>query len=459
MKKNLATILAVLMLITLFACGNNGSSDATTTPTAASTPTPETAATEEPASATTGKAAPTPGAENQSTPATPDSTQEGTAPSGDYLDEIGFYNPDFDYDSGTRYKVQYMSQTTGILYETNNNIYKQWAKQMNMEYGDMWNSNGDMELFINNISTFAAQGVNGFLFDPDITYYSRIAEVCDELGVAWMPCMGDPRDMTQDAMPLLHPYTGFDHYQLGEQQAEKLLDYKNSEWPDVPLDEVGFIALDFSAAPPIHNRVLGAKAVWEANGGNSDNFMVADTVTGNMDMDTAYQQVNALVSTNSQFTHWLVCGEADDLASGAASAIENLGLDNVSCIVCVGGPGLYAQWDAGIQNSWKFVLATGEQLFGEPTMGALYAFMAGLATPDTIWPSWLDINDHGGEGHSYAKLLLPTFWCTFDNYQAYLEWSDTYGNVNTYNYDIQGLTRDSFPSRAVVPASYGIPNG
>ena len=34
----------------------------------------------------------------------------------------------------------------------------------------------------------------------------------------------------------------------------------------------------------------------------------------------------------------------------------------------------------------------------------------GWATPDTIWPSWINNHDHGAEGHTYASLRLPTGW-------------------------------------------------
>jgi ABC-type sugar transport system substrate-binding protein len=244
---------------------------------------------------------------------------------------------------------------------------------------------------------------------------------------------------------------------LGELQGERLVQYYKENWSDVPLSEVGFISIDFSVVPPIHERTVGAKTSWLAGGGSEDNFLVADCVTGNMDMDTANSLVSSLVSTNGQYTHWLIAGSVDDLALGAANALDSLGLDDVSCIVAVGGPGLYNQWDSGTENAFKFVLATGNQLFGEPTMGALYAFLSGTATPDNIWPSWVDVNDHGGDGHTYAKFLLPIYWVDHSNYKQYLEWSDAYGEVNDYNYEVTGITRDSFPARWTVPDYYHTP--
>jgi ABC-type sugar transport system substrate-binding protein len=444
LKKILAIALVLIMAVSLFACGDKKAADPTPTPPPAATP-----------DATTPEAPP---AAPPSDPGTEAPPPANPAPASENpLDAIGFYNPDFDYFAGPRYKIQYMSATTGILYETNNVIYRNWADVMNIDYGNLWASGGDNELFINNIGTFATQGVQGLLLDPDVTVYTRVAEVCDEYKLSWMPCMGPPRDMTDPTMPLLHPCTGFDHFELGVIQGERLVKYMKDEWADVPQEEICFISMDFSVAPPIHEREMGGKSVWLANGGTTDNYLVADAATGNMDMDTAYQLVNALVSTNGNFTHWLISGATDDLAAGAANAIDSLGLEDETCIVCVGGPGLYAQWDSGMTNSWRYVLATGNQLFGEPTMAALYAFMAGTATPDNIWPTWIDVNDHGLDGHTYAKYLLPVQWVDQSNYQQYLEWSDAYGLVNDYNYTVTGITRDSVPTRAEVPAYYNTP--
>lgn len=443
MKKIVAVTLALLMAVSLLACGagEQSQSQAGASPSSAAP-----------------SASPSPSAASSPADAAPAASTGSGIIADTPMDEIGFYDPEFDYFAGERYKVQYMSTTTGILYETNNGIYRNWAKLMNMEYGDMWCSNGDNDLFINAIGTFAEQGVDGLLLDPDLTIYPRIAEVCEEYKLQWMPCMGPPRDLNDPEMPLLHPTTGFDHYQMGVKQTEKLLDYAKNTWSDFDLNNTGFIALDYSVSQPIHDREVGAREAWLAAGGSEANYMVADTATGSLDMDTSYQKVNALISTSShQYKYWLIAAHVDDLAQGAANAIDNLGLADVACVVAVGGPAAYAMWDKGQENAWKFVLATGNQLFGEPTMAALHAFMSGRATPDTIWPSWVDVNDHGGPNHSYAKLLLPQYWVDKDNYQAYLEWSDVYGYVDDYHYEVSGITRDSFPSRAEVPESYRIP--
>ena len=432
MRKALAIILVLLTSFSLFACGNgngNGNQNQAESPGASA-----------PASSPAGNAA---------EPA--DKVID--------LDEIGFYDPDYDYFSGPKYKIQYMSLDTGILYETNYGIYGNWCRMMNMEYGEMWTANGDNDLFLNTLVTFANNGVDGFLFDPDTTVYARIKELCDENNVKFMTCMGPARDMSKANAPLIYPAVGFDFYELGAMQLDQLLKFKNESWSDVDLKDIGVIAITMSTMPPIHDRVLGGQAVWAAAGGNPDNFFIADCAVGQFNTDTAGQQTQAILQAQgTKYTHWLIQGNVDDLAMGAVAVIDNFGLDDVTCIVCVGGPGLYVQWDSGIQNCWKYALACGNQVFGEPSVGALYAFLRGWATPETIWPKWVDVNDHGEGSSNYAKFILPTQWVDHENYRNYLEWSDLYGGVDDYPYDVPGIKLDSFTSRGIVPDSYKTSN-
>jgi ABC-type sugar transport system substrate-binding protein len=368
MKKTLAIVLALLMTMSLFACGQ--------------TPAPSPSA------------SPSASAPVSTTPSTPVNTgKTGDQP----LDKVGFFDPNFDYSKGERYKVQYMVLATGILYEQFSDAFAHWATKMNIDYGGLWAAGNDNDVFINNISTFASQGVDGLLLDPDVTVYPRIVEILDELKISWMPCMGPPRDVTDPAAPLLHPCVGFDHYQFGVSMATKLVEYKNTVWPDVAMEDVGFIVVDYSLSPPLHDRARGAQDAWNQLTGLTDNYLVADTASGQLTMDTANNMVTATISANGQYTHWLVATLFDDLAQGAAAAIDSLGLTEVSCVVTVGGSALQQQLDAGQEDAWRFAMFTPQNIYAEPIIGALYAMMSGQATAETIWPSWVNANDHGRE--------------------------------------------------------------
>jgi hypothetical protein len=433
MKKTLALILALLMTLSLFACG----STSTAKPSAESSASPS-------------DAAATPSASASASTAPVSTGNTGSLP----LDKVGFYDPSFDYSKGTKYKVQYMVLATGVLYEQFSAAFAHWCGLMNIDYGGLWAAGGDNDVYINNISTFASQGVQGLLLDPDITVYPRIVEVLNELKIAWMPCMGAPRDVTDPATPLLHPSVGFDHYKFGADMADKLIDYKNTAWPDVPMSEVGFISIDFSLSPPLHQREQGAEAIWKDKTKLDSNFYIVDMATGQMTMDNANNMVTATITSNSQYTHWLVAALYDDLAQGAAAAIDTLGLTDKSCVAAIGGTALQQQWDAGQEDAWRFAEFTPQNIYAEPIVGALYAFMSGQATPETIWPSWINAKDHGKATDTYASILLPSYWIDHDNYKKFLEWSDIYAGADAYKYDATGITRETYPARLDIPASY-----
>ncbi len=422
MKKLLAIVLAMLMALSLFACGG------TTT-------------TSDPDESAPASVAPTKEPESEG--------QKNTGKTGDHpLDKVGFFDPEFDYASGPRFKVQYMVSVTSPLYDMFSSAFAFWAEKMNIEYSPLWASGGDNDAYLNNLTTFINQGVDGFLLDPDPATFPRIAEICDEAGVAWMSCMSPAQaDATQ---PLLRPYVGFDQIWFGRQMAAKLIEYKKTEWADVPADEIGYIAVDYSLAGVLHDREVGAEQMWVESGESMDHFYIADTVTVGPTMDGANTAVTAILSQQPQYTHWLVSAMFDDAAMGAAAALDAMGFTDNACVVTIGGTSLQRQWDSGMEDAWRFAMFTPQTIYAEPIIGALYAFMSGQATPETIWPSWVDKS----RGDKYARLLLPSYWMTHENYKRLLEWSDVYAGADEYDYDPTGLTRDTFNARMDIPESY-----
>jgi ABC-type sugar transport system substrate-binding protein len=441
MKKILALILAVLMIATLFACGG----------TTTTTPTPSAA----PSSAAPSAAAPSSAAPATSTEPSPAATQDSSGALGDQpLDKVGFFDPSFDYSKGTRYKVQYMTSATGPLYDGASLAFAYWCEKMNMEYSPLWSSGGDNDAFLNNLQTFIDQGVNGFIFDPDVNTYMRIKQICEEGGVQWMGFMSPAYNNEDEAKPMIHPFVGFDHYWFGQQMGLKMDEYMNTVWKDVPKSEIGYISVDFSMADVLHWRTTGAQdAFLEKNPDMANQFFIADTVTTGPTLDGANTVVTAVLSEQTTYTHWLCSVLFDDIAMGSAAALDAMGFDKSTAVVCtIGGTSLQKQWDDGIDDSWQFAMFTPQTIYAEAVVGALYAFMSGQATPETIWPSW--VNHSNPTSNGYAGMLLPSYWMTKDNYQKLLEWSDVYAGASAYDYDATGITRDTFNARMDIPAAY-----
>ncbi|NLT15877.1 MAG: substrate-binding domain-containing protein [Clostridiales bacterium] len=433
MKKTLAIVLVLLMAVSLFACGTK-TPGASTAPSAA------------PTSAAPATNAP---------PVSPEATQSNTGKYGDDpLDKVGFFDPDYDYSKNERYTIQYMTGATGPLYDQSSAAFALWCEKMNCDYSPMWSSGNDNDAFLTNLQTFINQGVDGFIFDPDVNSYMRIQEICDEAGVSWMGFMSPAQNMEAEGTPLIHPFVGFDHYWFGQQMGLKMDEWMKTKWADVPKEEIGYISVDYSMADVLHWRTTGAQdAFLEKNPDMANQFFIADTVTTGPTLDGANTVVTAVLSEQTTYTHWLVSVLFDDIAMGSAAALDSMGFDpDTAVVTTIGGTSLQNQWDNGIDDCWQLAIFTPQTIYAEAVVGAVYAFMTGQATPETIWPSWVNENDPKSAG--YAGMLLPSYWMTRENYQQLLEWSDVYAGAEEYDYDATGITRETYNARMDIPESY-----
>ena len=430
MKKALAIVLAMLLIVGLVAC-NGGTTNPAATPTPANTPSEST---------------PTPDA----TPAEPvDNTATG---------EIGLFDPDKDYSENDTFKVVYLvSNNTSGLYTEASRSFAHWASISNVEYGGLLDMGGDVDAFFSQLPQLA-RDYDGIIMDADATMYDRVNEVMEPTGTPWMSFMAAPRDETMDSKPLLHPFIGFEQKDVGAFLADYLVKQAAIEWPDVPLSEFGFITVDYSASPPLHQREIGAREkLLEVAPEFIDDgrYFVADTATlGMFTADNSQQVVNSVLSMNPDITHWLIFGEIDDMAQGAASAIDLMGYNDTTFVTSFGGAALTKQWDTGRESAWKSAQYLPQSIFTEPIFFSLYAFMAGDATPETIFPEWKNKSEDTTYG-SFAARMLPFYEITFETYQHLLKWSDIYAGSDIFpTYPADGITRDDFSVTLPVPAHY-----
>ncbi len=435
MKKLFAILLTVCMAVTLAACAGdtstrNGTSAQPSANTDASTP-------------------PT----VETIPTAP-LTEEDTGL--DPLDKIGFYDPDYDYSQNKKFKVAYMVLGMTAFNNDFDKAFEHWASLSNVDYTGIWSA-ADNDSFLTQIRAFKDQGYDGLLMDPDMMIYPAIAEICDEIDMQWMGGMGQAMKWKDDGSPdgLVHPYVGHNHFTFGTACANKLLDYAAQTWPDVPLSDIGYMAIDMALSPPLHQRVEGAMQAWAEAGAPNGNMFIAD-VGGDMTLDAAQNVAMAQLTTNAQYDHWLIFGVVDDFAQGAANALENLGFADNSCVATVGGSMLRTAWDEGRTSAWRYAYNTPNTIYGEPIFFALYAFMSGQATPETIWPSWVNKSPDSvaNFGDTYAQLLLPSYWMEYETYKTLYAWADVYAQDNTFGYPNEGITRDQYPSRLAIPESY-----
>jgi hypothetical protein len=393
---------------------------------------------------------------------------DGPIPTADNpLDKVGFYDPEYDYPSGKRYKVIFMTDSDAGYYRAMNSAFEHWASLMNIDYGGMsFDESGGIDAFINQLKISAEDDVDGILVGYGWPiHYNRISEVFDEIRIPWMSC-GEPwRNIEVEGAPLLHPnagvLTGDYNYTTGISLADKLLELKKELWPDTSIEETGFLTVYFSNAISLSDREMGAFDTWIKETGLTDNYFTADIAAWQYDIDGTPYMVEAEISENPQIKRWLIAAVTDQYAASAVEVLDKLKLTDASVVVSGGIPdmseALIRQWDSGGQSPWKASLVAPYILQGEPIIGALYAFMSGRATPETIWPQWVNINDSGGEGGTYATLMLPSYWIDQDNYKRVLKWTDVYAGLNFFpEYPADGITPESYNARAEVPDYYSI---
>lgn len=456
MKKILALVLVLVFAIGLCACGETGAG--TTAPAANS------GSSSTPASGSTGgqqseAAKEILAAEKDTEKKFPNQNEDGTV----NLDKVAHFDTDFDYAANAKHeKLAYLAAAGTVLYQLSADAYEHWCPLFNLEWAGFVSSNGDSDMYLTNLQTYIDQGVKGFILDPDSTIFPSVLSILEQHpDVFWMSQMSPPRDgAVGDGIPvggnLINNYVGFDNVESGRVVTRRLVEWKNEVYPDVPWDEVGFLMLDYSLSPPLHDRYTGSLEVFLEAGGKESNFFDADCVSTGMTMQGGLDAAGPIVSSHPEITYWLCNGLYDDLAQAAASIFDQQGLTDTSAVCVFGGSALIQQWDAGQEDSFRFAVYTAQTLYAEPIIGAVVAFLNGWATPDSIWPSWVKQSDKGIDGHTYSQLLLPTVPIEHDNYKQYLEWTDLYTHANAWPYDNEVTVNfdDFSPFVEEVPASY-----
>lgn len=456
MKKFIALLLALVMVFALVACGpgnkdNGGNNDAANTDT-----TNTDNSNNEGGNNEDENTASDPGkdeiinGEKVDKPF-PHANEDGSI----NLDRIAHFDIEYDYSQNEKQKFAYCAASTFFLYEASAVACESWCPLFNLEWaGFIANNDGDSNTWMTLFQQALDNGIEMFILDPDNTIFPAVTAKLEQYpDVAWMPMMSASRDGAEGAgIPeggnMTHPYVGFDSNEVGRVLIDRLWQWLQETYPDADPAEVGCIAFDYSTSPALHARTVAANARWkEIAGASADNYWECDLVAAGMTYDGAKQVFPGEIAKHTEIKYWLIAGIIDDWALAAADTLEEAGLTDTSCCVTFGGTGFIAQWDAGQENAARYALFTAQTLYVEPIMGAVYAFKNGWCTPDEIWPSWVNPEDCGGEGHTYSSLLLPTVWLMPDAYKEYLEWTDSYGNTNIYGYENEvTVERDAYSS-------------
>ena len=407
MKKVAASILAFLLVFSLFACA--GVQDS---------------------------AGPAESAEASLVPAEqdsqPSSTEAATQTSGETSEaaEPGYYDPGIDVFAREPYQVVYMRTSNSEMAQSFSDSLLLWSERLNLEYSD-YSANSDIDAFMVTLETLSDQGTDGFMLDIyEDQAGARAIEICNDKNIIWMTAISG---LYEEDGKLAHPTVGFNNVTYGEQMMQWLVDYATASWDGFDVSKAGFIAPTNSSVSQISDRMVGSQQLWDQTYPElKSRFFVCDGVSGDFSANTAYDLVAATMSANPDVEYWLIASSIDAYAEGAARAAEQAEKDDQTVIIAVGGQSLINDWDAGYEGCWAAALFTAQPLYTECVINGLLAQLDGRAKAENLWPEWK------GEGETYAQLLIPSQVLLKDNYQEYLEWVDAYTGMDISDYEYHG---------------------
>ncbi len=392
MKKVTAMVLVLILALTLISCGNNEPANSP----AAESATPSSAAPE--SAAPTESAAP--GEDSQP-------GEEST---------IGYVTDNVDHFNRDPYKVVSLSLNTAATYvQMINDNLENWGAVLNYKI-NIFNANQDYDAYINEMYTQAGQGADGFICGMDISLMSRVHEVCEELGVAYV---GGPTAFADEEGHIIAPSVNQDEYGNGAMTMKWLADNYANYWTDpIDVSALGLIIIDFSAVEGIHARVPGVQDTFVAEFPEAaDNVYICDLLShpNGFSNIAATDLTAATMTANSEIERWFVVACVDDWAVGATRAVESLSKEDVVLVASDQADAFIAEMGTGYEGSVYVAgcaISTAE-LSGHMA-ACVVAILEGRATQESIWPEWVR------EGDSYACIDLPGTMITRDTYQQWL---------------------------------------
>jgi ABC-type sugar transport system substrate-binding protein len=414
-KRLLAVLLALLIVFSLIGCTGTGTGTGGSTSTA-----PVSAAPSGTVSSDTGP--------TSSAPADTYGSDQSLA-SG-----FGLFRDDFDYTTMQKYRVVGMYAQMNAMYTDMDAFFQSWAKRTNCDYS-MFDAKNDSDAFISALETYSSQGVDGVIINPDAGVMPRVVEVLGDLEMKYMA--GFSPAVNKDNS-YAHPFVGTDNYAIGHAIGTSLTDYAKTI-DGFDLSQAAIVWMDWSTSNEVHLRGIGVWYAWdEAFHNAADAFQYIDAVSQNaMTEEVGYNLMSSQIVANKDIKYWFVATTVESFALGATRALEDYDLDKTSACCNNGADSLIVQWDKGIQTCYRAANAIQQGVRTNAYWNALYTFMAGWATPESIWP------DCKPEGKTYAYVILEPHIVTVDTYKNFYGWGDSITGYAKYGYPYDGTTEYS----------------
>ena len=299
MKKLIALLLALAMVLSLAACGAKEEAKP------AETKAPEAAA-----------------------PAAPEAPAEEAAPKS--LKVYGIYKSESPY---------FVNEAASI---------EKSLKAKGEEYGmevtwTFLNCDGDAEKYMTQIDTAIADNADAIVTCiPDQTMSEAVVAKCEAAGVPIVACDDPLKDGDNNK---LAPWFGIDAYNIGYAAGEWMADYATAN--NLVEDETaGILYMTMNTTSSCVPRTEGEKKAMadKLPGAFEGRTFEVDYVTT---MEDAYNGASAMIAGHPEIKSWLVMVASEQGALGVASAIENAGLAETSCVVTLGCDETTGHWEEG----------------------------------------------------------------------------------------------------------------
>ena len=389
MKKVFAVLLAILMVLTLFACNKTTGEPSTA---------PETST--------------APSAEPSTEPSAEPSADESTSPMTDITqnaDEIGFFESGVDPQSRDTYEIVHMYPFTLLLYELMTQCFDHFSGRLNCNITPS-TSEADYDKFIQNIEVLASQGnTDGFIVVIDADTAVRIKEVLDESGVPYLAWCNSVRD--ENGSEII-PCVGLAQYEASATTVQWLYDNCQTYWGDIDTSKIALLNSNASSNADLNDRAVGAEDKFNELIPNNAGVFTIDMVN-DFSQDTAYNKAAATFSANPDIEYWFSTNTVEMYSQGVARAVEQLQLDDKVLITDVGSDILCSEWESGYDGSWVSCLAISNYLYAAPALCGMVALIDGTATWDSLW------SDMRAPGDEYTFYGAANSMITKDSYKDY----------------------------------------
>ena len=390
MKRVFSMLFALLLVVSLFAACNNTKTD-------------------DEATAAPSSAAPETSEASSESAANPD---EGTSDTG----TVGYITDDFDHFSRDTLKIAYIcNYLTWAWNAAISENLEALGEKLNYEY-QVFSSNDDFDMYINQIEILATQGYEGFILGIDDALAPRTYEVCTELDVAFI---AESTPYIDENGQNYWISVQQDQYNNGAQCVQWLADNYQTYWGDIDTSTLGLLVLDFSAVSGITQRAPGAEDTFKALFPEAaENYLHGDLVSVENGFSAAGGQslTSTTLAAHPEIEHWFVVGLVDDWAQGATRGVEDLQMEDSVLVTSVQADAFLNEMDTGYDGGvYVSACAVSSAEFALNMVMGIITILEGRATAETLWPDWTE------DGDAFASMKIQGTMITKDTYQQFLD--------------------------------------